>query len=221
MDFHEHPPGERLALHPGLTLVAAALLAGCAVPTPTPCIAPEPALVAWVANYGWHTEIIVPAAGLTGPLAPFRTPGTTALSFGFGKLDFFVLPNPGLTDFVGGTVPGPAAVRVVTLHVAPARSTSSPLTRLPLTAESLRALQAFLLAAIVRAPDGTPVIAAAPPDADTKFYAATHGYSLAYTCNAWVADGLDQSGLPMAFGIEFSGGVMASVARINGACSAN
>ena len=195
-------------------------VASCALPVLRPCDDPAD-VIAWVADYGWHTEIIVPVTALTGPLAGFRTAGMTALSFGFGKLDFITVPSPGLGDFVAGAVPGRASVRLQTLHVPPARSTGSPVVRVPLNPASLAALQGFLSAAIARAPDGSPVVAAPPPDADTRFYAATSGYSLAYTCNSWAADGLRQAGLPMDFGIVSAGGVMAGIARIRGSCAVN
>ena len=202
-------------------VVTGLALAGCTTPPLVACGPADAGPAVFVANYGWHTEIIVPAMYLTGPLAELRGPGLTALSFGFGKLDFFTLPAPAFGDFVRGTIPGPAAIRVVTLRVPPAISSGSPMARLPLTEAGLATLQQFLAGAIVRDPDGTPRTAYPPPDADTRFYAATSGYSLAYTCNSWVADGLNQSGAHMAFGIVLSDGVMASVARIGGACAAN
>lgn len=203
-------------------LAVAGILAmtGCAVPVLRPCDDLAD-VVAWVADYGWHTEIILPAAALTGQLAGFRAPGMTALSFGFGKRDFITVPSPGLGDFVAGAIPGSASVRLQTLHVAPGRSTSSPVVRVVLSPAGLMSLQGFLSAAIVRAPDGTPVVAAPPPDADTRFYSATSGYSLAYTCNSWAADGLRGAGLPMDFGIVSAGGVMAGLARIGGSCAVN
>ena len=209
-----------MAIHPGVAFAAGLALAGCAVPVLQPC-APTRDTVAWVANYGWHTEIILAASALTGPLAQFHNPGATAVSFGFGKLDFMTVSSLGVGDFLRGTIPGPATVRAVTLRVAPPLSTGSPMARLPLTDAGLATLQRFLSAAIARGPDGAPIVAAAPPDADTRFYAATQGYSLVYTCNSWVADGLERAGEPMDFGIVFSGGVMASLARVSGTCAAN
>lgn len=220
MDAVERAAGECVAIHPGVALAAAFALAGCAAPVLQPCV-PTRDTVAWVANYGWHTEIILAASALTGPLAQFRSPGATAVSFGFGKLDFMTVSSLGVGDFVRGTIPGPATVRAVTLRVAPPLSTGSPMARLPLTDASLATLQRFLSAAIARGPDGAPIVAAAPPDADTRFYAATRGYSLVYTCNSWVADGLERAGEPMDFGIVFSGGVIASLARVSGVCEAN
>jgi hypothetical protein len=46
----------------------------------------------------------------------------------------------------------------------------------------------------------------------SQFYAAEHGYSLAYTCNTWVADALHAAGLPVdEGGVVFSGQTMARV----------
>ncbi len=213
-----------MALHPGIALAGTLLLAACgSAPVLAPC---APAIgpgdtVAWIANYGWHTEIILAASALTGPLAQFNSPGATAVSFGFGKRDFMTKPAPGVGDFALGTIPGPATVRAVTLHVSPPRSTGSPMARLPLSEPALATLRQFVSDAIARGPDGTPIVVAAPPDADTRFYGATRGYALVYTCNSWVADGLERAGEPMEFGIVFADGVMENVARIRGACAAN
>ena len=221
MDAAERAAGERVALHARLIPLVAVALAGCATPVLPVCSPVATGTTAWVANYGWHTEIILPASVLTADLAQLRPPGAVALSFGFGKTDFMVVPSPGLGDFLAGAVPGPATVRVLTLRVPPPASTGSPLVRVVLSPERLGRLQAFLSGAIARGADGAPVVAATPPDADTRFYAASYGYSLAYTCNSWAADGLERAGLPMEFGVVFAGGVMRGVARVDGACAAN
>ena len=211
----------RVMLLVGVLAGCAAGCAGAPLEACGPVDGPADGPVAWVANYGWHTEILLPATALTGPLAVFGGPGVTASSFGFGKLDFMTVPSPGIADFLAGTIPGQATVRVVALHVPPPRSTGSPMARLPLTQADLATLQKFVSGAIARGPDGRPVVAASPPDSDTRFYSAVPGYSLAYTCNSWVADGLEQAEQPMSFGIVFASGVMASVGRISGACAAN
>ena len=230
MDAVEHAASKRLALCARLIPLLAVALAGCATPVLPVCSPPvsppvsliaSPGTEAWVANYGWHTEIILPASVLTGGLAPLRTPGAVALSFGFGKTDFITVASPGVTDFALGTIPGPAIVRVLTLRTPPPRSTGSPLVRVTLSRDGLARLQTFLSEAIARGADGLPVVAAPSPDADTRFYAASYGYSLAYTCNSWAADGLGRAGLPMEFGVVFAGGVMRGVARVDGACAAN
>lgn len=230
MDAVGRAAGKRLTRHARLVpllavapaVALAVSLAGCATPVLPVCsLLVAPGTEAWVANYGWHTEIILPASVLTGGLAQLRTPGAVGVSFGFGKTDFMSVASPGATDFALGTIPGPAMVRVLTLRVPPPRSTGSPLVRVTLSRDGLSRLQTFLSEAIARGTDGLPVVTATPPDADTRFYAASYGYSLAYTCNSWAADGLGRAGLPMEFGVVFAGGVMRGVARVDGACAAN
>jgi len=159
MDAVEHAASKRLALCARLIPLLAVALAGCATPVLPVCSPPVSPLVsllaspgteAWVANYGWHTEIILPASVLTGGLAPLRTPGAVALSFGFGKTDFITVASPGVTDFALGTIPGPAIVRVLTLRTSPPRSTGSPLVRVTLSRDGLARLQTFLSEAIAR-----------------------------------------------------------------------
>ena len=96
-------------LHRVEALTAALLLTSCSPPTLPICDAAPPQLQAWIADYGFHTEIVIPAAQLNGGLAPFRTlfPAARTISFGFGKADFFTLRDPGLLDFAAGIVPRP------------------------------------------------------------------------------------------------------------------
>ena len=194
------------------------LAAGCAA-APPPCGPAPPGLVVWVVDYGWHTEVVVPAAQVWPPLGLFRTlfPTASTLSFGFGKQSFMTLAHPGFTDLLAGTVPGPATVRVIPLPADPADLYASPVIRVPLTAAEWASLSAFLWRSFAHAPDGS-LIPVAAEDPAGRFFAAAAGYSLAYTCNAWTIDALHQSGLPVGGFVVRSSGAMGKVGAITGAC---
>ena len=175
--------------------------------------------MAWVVDYGWHTEIIVPAAQIHPPLALFRGmfPAASTLSFGFGKQSFMTLAQPGFTDLLAGTVPGPATIRVTPLPADPAAIYASPVIRIPLTAPEWASLSAFLWRSFAHNSINSLVPIPAE-DPTGRFFAATSGYSLAYTCNAWTIDALHQSGLPVAGFVVRSSGAMDQVGTITGAC---
>ena len=191
------------------------LLAACAAtPVLPPCPPDPPGPVAWITDYGWHTEIAIPAAQATGNLAALRAPAPWArtLSFGFGKRSFFILDDPGLLDLLEGAVPGPAALRMTALQTAAHAGQTIELALTPAQADAL----SDRIWRTVAAP-GLP-FRTDPAHAYT-FYDASRDYSLAYTCNAWTADTLAQSGLPIDAQPLRATATMRAVARLPGACT--
>ncbi len=174
-------------------------------------------------DYGWHTEIVVPTAPIEGPLAGIAAlfPGARTLSFGFGKRSFMTLNDPGVLAFVAGAVPGVATVRVIGLVDEPGRVYPGRVIEVPLQPQAWSRLETFLSDAIVRGPGGAPVPVATEPGyaAPGRFFAATQGYSLAYTCNAWSGDSLHAAGLPVPGDVVFAGGAMRAAAAVQGACT--
>ena len=174
-------------------------------------------------DYGWHTELVIPAAPIAGPLAPIaaRFPGARTLSFGFGKRSFITLSDPGLLDFATGAIPGPGAIRIIGLNAEPGRIYPGRVIQIPLTEPAWTSLTAFLSHAIARDPAGDPIPVAPEPGypAPGSFFAATPGYSLAYTCNAWTVDALHTAGLPVATNVIFARGAMQEAAILQAACA--
>lgn len=202
-------------------LAAALLLTACSPAVLPPCETAVPDLRAWIVDYGFHTEIIVPAGQLDGALGRFRTlfPAARTFSFGFGKTTFFTLRDPGLLDFAAGTIPGPASIRVIPLRDEPQNLYTSPMTRLPLSPAEWSELQGFLNASFVHTPSGALVPAAGDDGTGGRFFAAAPGYSLAYTCNAWTVDALHHAGLRVETGAVLAGAAMRQVAHVSGACT--
>ncbi len=199
------------------------LPAACAAPSFPPCAAPPGGPVAWVIDQGWHTEVAIPAAQATGPLAAFRDvfPGAAALSFGFGKRTFFTAKTETLSEYLLGPFPGPGAVQVTGLGAFPPQAYASPVVTLALPDGGAERLAAFLWESVAPARDGGPRLIAEGHFPGSAFYAAARGYALGYTCNTWTADALGHAGLPVATDVSLAGATMRAVARVTGACRAN
>ena len=203
------------------SFAAALLLTSCGLPNLPICDIAPPQSHAWIVDYGFHTEIVVPATQLDGTLASFRTvfPAARTISFGFGKADFFTVRDPGLLDYAAGTIPGPADIRVIPLRDEPQNLYTTPIIRIALTPAEWSQLESFISASFARTPSGTPIPAAGDDGTGGRFFVATSGYSLAYTCNTWTVDALHHSGLHVQTGAIFAGSAMRQVAHITGACA--
>ena len=209
--------------HRSKSLLAALLLTSCGRPNLLNCDIAAPQLHAWIVDYGFHTEIVIPARQLDGTLSSFRTlfPGARTISFGFGKADFFTLRDPGFLDFAAGTIPGPADIRVIPLRDEPQNLYTTPIIRVPLTPAEWSQLERFISASFARTPSGTPIPALGDDGTGGRFFAATSGYSLAYTCNTWTLDALHHSGLHVETDALLAGSAMRRVAHITGTCAAD
>lgn len=200
---------------------AVLLLSSCGVPAFPACDPAAPRLEAWIVDYGFHTEIVIPAIQIEDTLAPFRSlfPAARTISFGFGKASFFTLRDPGFLDYASGIIPGPAYMRVIPLRDEPQNLYTSPLARIPLTPAEWSQLERLIAASFARTPAGTPIPVAGNDGTGGRFFAASSGYSLAYTCNTWTVDALHHSGLHVETGAILAGTAMRQVAHINGACA--
>ena len=113
------------------TLVPMLVLAACAsasVPCERSGATPAKGAVVYVIDHGWHTDIGVPAAELSGPVSVFREvlPGAQAFVFSYGKRSFMVAPAGDWSEYSFGPLPGPAAILVTGLGVAPDSAYGSP-----------------------------------------------------------------------------------------------
>ena len=170
---------------------------------------------------GWHVEIGLDAADLTGGLAVFRQifPGARALVFGYGKRTFFTARTDSLSEYLLGPVPGPAAIQVTALSVPPSAAYPARDTAvMALPPGGGARIAASLWEDFARDASGGPRLIGPGPFPGSLFYAARSGYSLGHTCNTWVAELLHAGGLPVrGDGVVLSGQVMARAVR-GGAC---
>src|SRR6185312_7648186 len=99
--------GRRLRLK-GLRL-AIMLLSSCTAPTaPHRANIPLSDDTVTLLDHGWHTDIGIPAAELSGPLAVFRTifPGAKSIVFSYGKRTFLMAPANDWSEYLLGPFPG-------------------------------------------------------------------------------------------------------------------
>ena len=202
-------------------LASALLLTSCGLPVLPVCDAAAPQFQAWIVDYGWHTEVVISATQLDGPLASFRTlfPAARTISFGFGKASFFTLRDPGLLDYASGIIPGSAYIRVIPLSSEPQRLYATPIARIPLSPVEWSRLEGFITASFARTPSGIPIPVPGDDGTGGRFFAAASGYSLAYTCNTWTVDALQRAGLHIETGALLASDAMRQVAHVAGACA--
>jgi len=198
-----------------LAFFLAVLLAGCAaVPLPAACAPGESGAAVWLVDRGWHTELLLPAGGIGGPLAlaADRFPGAPLIAFGFGKRDWITAEEPDLATILSGPIPGPGVVEVTGRAALPAGAI-----RLGLGQAGIAGLQRFLAASLADP--------AAPPAVVSRygqhFHDSSRRYSLAFTCNTWVAEALSAAGLPVRpAGVRLTRGVLTQAVAVPQACGA-
>ena len=168
--------------------------------------------VVYVVGYDWHAEIGIPVEALGPELGFYRDlfPGAKSIMFGYGKKTFFSSPARSFSEYILGPVPGPAAIQVVGLNVMPDEAYEpEDVVVLRVTAAQGAALADFIWNDLEKDAAGKADAFAPSKNPAGLFYYAVSEYSLAHTCNTWVADGLQAAGLPVSGnGVVFAGQVM-------------
>jgi uncharacterized protein (TIGR02117 family) len=166
----------------------------------------------YVIASGWHTEIGLSAAALSGPLAALQSamPSARYVVFGWGQRDYYMAPNPGLGDLLGAGLPGPSVVLVIPLTQAPAEffGAGASVYAIPVSDDGLDRLAQFLWGYIAQDAQHHPRRIGDGPYPGSVFYASSGTYSLSNTCNTWTAEALHVAGVPVsAEGVVVAGGV--------------
>ncbi len=189
-------------------------LAGCAaILPPAACGPTESGSAVWLVDRGWHTELLVPTIAIAGPLsaATSRFTGTPFIAFGFGKRDWITAEEQDLATILTGPIPGPGVVEVTGWPGLPAGAI-----RLPLDAAGLAGMLRFLTLSLAD-PAAPPVVMSRYGQ---HFHDASRSYSLAYTCNTWVAEALAAGGLAVRpAGVVRTRGVLRQAAALPRACA--
>lgn len=201
-------PGRRHL--PALALLALSACAGASREKPlSPAPLPPGAGTVSLITHGWHTDVAIPAAEVSGPLARFRSlfPGARSLVFGYGKRTFMIAPAHTLGEWIIGPFPGPAAIEVSAISTdATTAYGVAHVQRLALPPGGAASLSAFLWRAFAKTPSGEPHYIAQGNFPGSLFYQAESRYGLLHTCNTWSAEALAAAGLPVRpAGIVFSG----------------
>ena len=190
----------------GLAAGAALLCLGCAGLGPgavEPALAPRPGeatVTVHVVSHGWHTGIVLARADIPRSSWPeqARFPPARFLEVGWGDRAFYETPDAGAWLAIKAAFGSErSALHVVGFDRAPAAEfAGAELVALELSAAGMDALARFVSTTYARDPAGDPIEAGPGLAPLSRFYAATRRYSIAYTCNSWVAEALHVAGCP-------------------------
>jgi uncharacterized protein (TIGR02117 family) len=201
----------------GVTRAIVALAAACLLPACT-AIAPPPSppadAVVYVIGRDWHTDIGLPVAEISGPLAALEQPfpGVRVLTFGFGGRRFLLTRDRSTLAMLSALLPGRGAMLITALRTEPEPAFGAAhVVRLHISTAELAGLRDRLWGGFEHGKADKPILLADGPYPGSLFYAASATYSGLYTCNTWTADVARAGGLPMpATGVLFAGQVMGS-----------
>ncbi|HUZ71633.1 MAG TPA: DUF2459 domain-containing protein [Stellaceae bacterium] len=191
-------------------LALAPVLVGCGTRPIHPIAAAAPGQpVVYALAGGWHTEIALPRAEITGLLAALSPEVGAAryVVFGWGARAYYMATDPGLADVLRAMVPGPAVMLVIPLAGSPAAfAGAANAVAMKLPPDGAERLSRYLWDALAKDANAAPRRIGAGPYPGSAFYAANGSYNLARTCNTWTADALAAAGL----GVSTTGVVFAS-----------
>ncbi len=203
-----------------------AWLASCsqAAPPLAGACPPNPAATITVLSRGWHTELGIPADELQGRLTIFRSifPGARTIMFGYGKRTFMTARADRASEYLLGPFPGPAVIEPIGLSTSvQAAYGPGDSVNLSLPPGGLEKLSAFVWNDLAKDASGAPRLVGPGAFPGALFYAANSQYTLAHTCNTWVAEALHQAGLPInPAGAILSGQTMSRAAAASRQCPA-
>ena len=164
-----------------------------------------------VVRRGWHVDVGLVAADVAGPLAFIHRqfPGARYVFFGFGDERYVRSHSHQVPELIAAVWPGRGVILVTAIDNVPAEAFgANHVVAIDITATQLTALVRFIA-------DSFAPSAALPesgPYADSRYYAASAGYSGMHTCNTWAAEALQRGGLPVSSrGILMAGQLWAQV----------
>ena len=194
-----------------------------------PALFPAPPNEAGVTVYlidnGFHTDLAVPRAALMdggGPLAEATASLASGdwLLIGWGDATFYVDQSPILGRLADGARaffrPGNASVVMLDPEARDPARRFRPEDRqaLRLSSAGMAALRARIAASLALDAAGRPIMAAARPGDDARFYESRETFWIGHLCNHWTAQLLSAAGLPIRpFRPATSGEVMRTAAR--------
>jgi hypothetical protein len=202
-------------------ITAAALLLGACTPTVPPFAAPAPgdAATIYVIERGWHSDIGLPVAQMTGPLAGLIRlfPGARFLTFGFGERQFLLARRTTLGGMVSALFPSRSALLMTALDAAPAAAFGAQhVVEIYVSRGGFARIETAIWQELEKPPSGEPTVLADGPYPGSVFFAARGTYDAFDTCNTWTAEMLHDGGLPVpSDGVLFVGQVMGMARAIS------
>lgn len=203
-------------------VVLGLIMAGVAGCSTTARLEPEPAELArgggtyvTIVDRGWHTDIALPAAALSGPLVRVvdAFPGARFLVFGFGDREYYMSREESVLQTVRAMFPGPGVILVTALKQSPADAFGAErVVTLRFTCDEFSNIGTFVAHSLAMRAVDRPQPLAEGPYPGSEFYASDEIYDLFHNCNRWTTEGLQEAGLPVdPRGVIFAGQVMGQV----------
>jgi uncharacterized protein (TIGR02117 family) len=183
------------------TLALLIALPSCALWKIQPRASPDTAATTrtiFVDSRGYHTDIGLRIADLSGPLAKVAQdfPGARSMLIGFGDRSFVTTRNKWLGTWLLTLLPGKGAMLVTGLTGDPDQAFGPPnIVTLHLTAAQFANIEDFVGNSFAQR-GGHPSFIGNGPYRGSRFYASSRTYDLLDTCNTWTAAALKSGGLP-------------------------
>ena len=157
---------------------------------------------AYVANHGWHTGFIIPAAALRESIPEFgrRFGGEGHIEIGWGDRGFYQAEKITAGLAVRAIFwPSESVVHAVAVPTDPLEYfPNSKLVVLTLDDAELASLVQFVSGSLYRDGGGKPVPLGDGLYGDSQFYQGVGDYHLMNTCNKWTAKGLESAGMDIS-----------------------
>jgi hypothetical protein len=207
----------RAWLQLSLLCLAACSAAPVETPAPAPRYAASGEASLYVLRRGRHTDLVIPAMRLAGPLSALEAefPGARYYVFGFGDRQYVLATHQNLLHSLLAPLPGAGLVLVTGLQDAPENVYGADhLAPLKVEPQQLEAVEGFIWDSLRQEPPGTvrPYMPGKLPG--NVYYASSHTYWGFYTCNTWTAAALRSGGYPVrSAGVLFAGQVWDQVRR--------
>ncbi|MDP6568164.1 MAG: DUF2459 domain-containing protein [Alphaproteobacteria bacterium] len=152
-----------------------------------------------VANYGWHTGLIVDAAEPALAALPEAAvfPDARYLEFGWGDAEFYRAPEITVAMAMRAALTPTKTVMHLNAMPRPPRQyyLEAEIVTLRVAAAKLPAMIAFIRDSFARDDAGAARPAGAGRYPGSRFYEGAGEYHLLNTCNTWTARALRQAGL--------------------------
>lgn len=185
-----------------LLLLAVGFDHGYGQEKPWTCASQEPGCkTVFVVHNSWHAAIVLAKGDLADQAMPELAdfPSASFIEFSWGDRDYFPNPNAGVFSAIKAALwSGGSVIHLVGFSDSVARFyPGATIIELRLSPLAHRLLVDYLNDTFRR--ESSPPRAGATPGLfpHSRFYPARHKFSLLRTCNTWVAEALEQAGLPI------------------------
>lgn len=161
---------------------------------------------------GVHLDIILPISEIDPDLLANLTfqESDSFLAFGWGDENFY-LHTPTWGDLtVNRAIHALFLENSTLIHLSPYKTRRTEWAKIHLNGDQLTAIMAYLRGSFKHEEQGNKILIAGHSYGyGDSFYKAQGSYSFTKTCNTWVNDGLQESGLPACYWTPFDFAIMA------------